>query len=70
MSNMDKPKFLHLHDLGLQLLDSGRPAPSRQTLIRRGRAFAEANGLRIFSIGGQHFVSSAEVDRLHEGAAA
>lgn len=65
-----QPKFLHLHDLGLLLHDSGRPTPSRQTLIRRGRLFAENAGLRIFSIGGQHFVSSAEVERLHEGAAA
>lgn len=67
---MDKPKFLHLYDLGLLLHDSGRRTPSRETLIQRGRRFAEANGLRIHKVGHGYYVSSAEVDRLHEGAAA
>jgi hypothetical protein len=65
-----QPKFLSLHDLGLLLLDSGRRTPTRQTLIRRGRAFAEATELRVFKIRGGEFVSAAEVERLHHGAAA
>lgn len=65
-----EPKFLSLHDLGLQLLDSGKPRPTRQTLIRRGRAFAQSTGLQVFKVRGGEFVSSAAVARLHEDVAA
>lgn len=70
MQTSTSPKFLHLHDLGLSLQDSGRQQLTRQTLIRRGRLFAETNGLRIFHLGKDAFVSAAEVDRLHNGEVA
>lgn len=65
-----QPKFLSLHDLGLLLIDTGRPKPTRQTLIRRGRDFANATGLPVFKVRGGEFVSAAAVERLHEQAAA
>jgi len=64
------PKFLHLHDLGLSLQDSSRPTLTRQTLIRKGRVFAEANGLRIFTVGKDAYVSTVELVRLHDEVAA
>jgi len=64
------PKFVHLHDLGLSLQDSGRPTPTRQTLVTRGRNFALNNGLRIFTVGKDAYVSSAQLERLHEELAA
>lgn len=70
MDTTPKPKFLHLHDLGLLLQDSGRKSPTRQTLINHGRRFAEAHGLRIFEVGRQYYVSAAEVERLYHGEAA
>ena len=72
MSVMDTtqgPKFLHLHDLGLSLIDSGRRVPIRKTLVRRGQQFAEANGLHIFWVGKDAYVSATQLDRLIEEAA-
>jgi hypothetical protein len=70
METTTGPKFLHLHDLGLSLQDSGKPSRTRQTLIRRGREFAESNGLRVFRVGTDYYVSAAEFDRLYRGEAA
>ena len=70
MDSTTRPKFLHLHDLGLLLQDSGRKTPSRTTLISHGRRFAEKHGLRIFEVGRQYYVSAAEVERLYRGEAA
>lgn len=65
-----QPRFISLHDLGLSLVDSSRPRPTRQTLIRRGRDFAAVAGLQVFKVRGGEFVSAAAVARLHEQAAA
>lgn len=70
MDTEPNPKFLHLHDVGLLLHDSGRRLPARRTLILRGRAFAEASGLRIYKVRNQEFVSTAELERVHQGEAA
>lgn len=70
MHSETTPKFLHLHDLGLLLQDSGKKVPTRPTLIRRGRLFAEAHGLRIFQVGPQCYVSRAELERIYNGEAA
>lgn len=64
------PRFISLYDLGLQLVDSGRRTPTRQTLIRRGAEFAGRNGLKIHEVGRDRYVSTAELDRVHEGSAA
>ncbi len=70
MDTRPNQRFMHLYELGLTLQDTGKRQPTRQTLIRRGKRFAEANGLRIFTVGADHYVSSAELDRLHHGQAA
>lgn len=70
METRTTPKFVHLHDLGLSLQDSGRTVPTRKTLVRRGLQFAEANGLRIFWVGKDAYVSTAQLERLHEELAA
>lgn len=69
MDTTQGPKFLHLHDLGLSLVDSGRRVPIRKTLVRRGQQFAEANGLRIYWVGKDAYVSATQLDRLIEDAA-
>lgn len=70
MDTRPTKRFMHLYELGLSLQDSGKRQPTRQTLIRRGKKFAEANGLRTFKVGADIYVSTAEVDRLHQGEAA
>ena len=64
------PAFIHLYDLGLALIDTGRRVPSRQTLIRRGAEFAARNGITVHEVGRDKYVSTAEVERLHAGVAA
>lgn len=68
MTNTDRPKFLHVAEVG-QLL-SGDKTVTRQTLVRRGRAFAEAAGLRIIKVRGADYVSAAELERVYLGDAA
>jgi len=69
METRTLPKFMHLHDLGLSLQDSGKAVPVRRTLIRRGQQFAEANGLHIYWMGKDGYVSTAQLERLVEAAA-
>lgn len=70
MDTQHPPKFVHLADLGLSLHDSSRQQATRETLLKRGRELAEANGLRIFRVGKDAYVSAAAVNRLHHGDAA
>lgn len=69
MDKSTSPKFLHLHDLGLSLQHSGRKPSVRKTLIRKGQEFAEANGLHIFWVGRDGYISTSQLDRLIEEAA-
>ena len=64
LSTATAPQFLHLADLGRMLLAVGRRPPTRQTLIARGRRFAAANELRIFTVGRDQFVSRVAVEQL------
>jgi len=69
MDTTQGPKFLHVYDLGRSLVDSGKRFPVRKTLVRRGQQFAEANGLRIFWVGTEAYVSATQLDRLIQDAA-
>ena len=67
MDTQPKPRFLHLADIGAMFEDSGKPRPTRQTLIARGLQFATAEGLRVHTVGHSAYVSSADVARVHGG---
>ena len=66
---MPERQWISLTALGAEFTEA-HESPTRQTLISRGRQFAEMHGLRIVRVGRVDFVSRADVAAIAEGSAA